>query len=172
MELNEIQPAERGGVLILFAAGLGAAFDFDDGCLARQLLGAGVTFGVSVEHVQQTDCERTRTAQAGAARWDVGNGSYLDPAFDGQELHRLPDQRMFYAVHGACLLRARIAHPDLLVELFVDGDIDELVDAGRNHRAAKAPIKHRQIAAAAYKTNPQGCSANDHAVVCAKSDAA
>ncbi len=99
MELNEVQPAERGGKLILFADGLGASFDFDDRSLARQLLGADVTFGVGVEHVQQTHGKGTRTAQTGATGRDVGNGSYLDAAFNRQKLHRLTDQRMFDAVH-------------------------------------------------------------------------
>src|SRR5437879_6945869 len=122
-----------------------------------------------MEDVQQAHGKAARTAQAGAARGNVGDGRDLDAALDLQKLHRLAHKRMLDPLDGVRFFRARVTHPDFLIELLVDRHIDELIDAGRDYRAAEAPIKHRQVAAASRKTDPQGCPADNHAGVCAKS---
>src|SRR5438309_200581 len=49
-----------------------------------------------------------------------------------------------------------------MVELLVEGDVNKLIDRCGNHRAAKAAIVGRQIAAPANEAHPQRCATDNH----------
>src|SRR5947207_8717328 len=69
---------------------------------------------------------------------------------------------MFDSLDRARLLRFRVAHPNLLVELLVNRDVNELVNGGRNHRSPVFAVKDRQIAAPADEAHPQRSATDDH----------
>ena len=88
VELDEVQAAESGGVLVLFADRFAAALDLNLRGLACQLVGAGVALGISMENVQQAHGKAARAAQTSAARGNVGDGRDLDAPLDFQKPHR------------------------------------------------------------------------------------
>ena len=51
-----------------------------------------------------------------------------------------------------------------MIELLVDGDVDEFVDCGRDNGAAEPPIIRGQIAPAADEAHSQRSSADDHLI--------
>src|SRR5439155_26490590 len=101
-------------------------------------------------------------AQSAAFGRDVGDGSDFHAPVNRQQFHGFAHQRMPDTVNGARLLGPGVGDADLLVELLVDGDVDELVDGRGNDGAAKLAIERRQVGAAADQTAAQRGGTNDH----------
>src|SRR6185503_11078182 len=69
---------------------------------------------------------------------------------------------MFNVVDGPRLFRLRVTDPNAIVELLVNGDVNEFVDGGGDDRATVLAIEDGQVAAAPDETHAQGCLADNH----------
>ena len=165
VEADEVEAAERRGVLVLLADRLAAALDLDLAALLGEPRGRRVAALVGVQGVEQADREGAGGAEAGAAGRDVGHRGDLDAALDAQQAQRLAHQRVLDVRRAGDLLGARVADPHRRVELAADGDVDRLVDRRGEHRAAVAAIVGRQVGAAAEEADPQRRARDDHAAL-------
>ena len=162
VELDELQSAVGGDVLVLLADRLAADLDLDAAGLRRQPLGAHEPAGEGVERVEQADRVAARGAEPRALRGHVGDRGDLDAALDPDEAERLADQLVTQLGGAVHHLGDRVARPDAVVELAVDRDVDVLVDRGAEHGAALAPVERAQVGAPAGKADAQRRPGDDH----------
>jgi len=162
MELDHVEPARSGGILVLLADRLAAHVELDLAGLAAQIELGLVGAPEGIERVQQPDGEGARRAHAAPARGDVGDRGDFHARGNAHLRQSSLHQDMLDLARVADDLGARVGQADAFLETAVDGDVDELVDRGAEHRAALFAVIGRQIAAPADETQAQGRFADDH----------
>ena len=163
-EREQVEPAERGRVLVLLADRLAEHVDLDVACLLGQLARGHAFATEGVERVEQADREAARTAEAGRGR-QVADGADVDRRLDLHEPERLPGDVVLQLVDVVDLLRPGVVQPDRLVEdlaVALDGHPDVLVDGGAQDGAVVALVEGRQVGAAAGQADAQRRPADHH----------
>jgi hypothetical protein len=91
-ELDEVEPTEGGGVLVLAADRLAEDLDLDPRGVLRELKRGLVDPLECVQRVQEPDGDRARGTEARALRGDVCERHDVDAARNAGEPHRLTDE--------------------------------------------------------------------------------
>ncbi len=127
VELDELQATVGGDVLVLFADRLLEFLDLDAACLPGEALAADDFTLHRVKRVQQSHRKAAGGSQTGTRR-QVGHGNHFDsPAHPGRE-EAFAHDRMLDLLDDIDDFGARVADPEVRLEMFLHGDVHMFVD--------------------------------------------
>src|SRR5262245_13643928 len=114
--------------------------------------------------MEQADRERGARTHA-AARGQIAVVVQLQAALEAEVLEDRAHDRMSKLIDGGACLDLAINQANAVLEergQVTAGEIAVLVDAGRQHSAAMAPVPRRVVGAAAKEGNAKRRPADDH----------
>ena len=119
---------------------------------------------MGMQNIEQPNCERTRRAEAGAMRRNVGDRRNLNTPLDLLLLEHGADKSVLNLRDLLDLFSTRVTETDAIVEFGVHRDIDEALDASADDGPTIAAIIGRHIAATANEADARRCTTDDHLI--------
>lgn len=157
IELDEVQAAMRGRVLILFADRLFQDIDFKLAGLFRQLILGGKARSVGVERVDQRHGKGAGRSESGPGG-NVGDGGDFDAGLDPMHAQCFTQQRMRDLFKRVGELGARIFQMVFVfVEVVVHDDEAVLGYRAGQDRSGLPAVIGRDVRAAAGEADPKRC---------------
>ena len=161
IEADVVHAAKGRGVLILLADRTPQNVELDLAGFQGELIAAGDTAHVGVEHVQQADRERAGRAHSGAGG-HIGDRRDLQVFVQADFAQSFAHQVVLNLVHVLGELGLGISNANGGLEAMVDRDVHVPLDGHAQHGAVLLAIVGRQVGSSAGKAHAKWRLRDDH----------